>query len=177
MVLAPLITLVGLGLAAIFRVAWNPLRATDKLPLPQCRNLCLGLFLACVPWSFDLHMDNEWIAMALIAVGPSYLSLLLLGLRLTIIKRFRRFFPLVLYFPWIVLYPSAFFLAYLGSTTAETSDFHLQLWLYPGSFGLVTGPLFLVIVVELVVRHYVHRKREAAMALPRPLPTATAKFR
>jgi hypothetical protein len=177
LLMAPLITLGGVGVASLFRALWKPLVSPLSQPLRDCRNLMIALVLACLPLFFDKHLNDEWLLVALHAVGTSYLTFLLIGVRLSLSPRNTHLFRYVTYLPWLVLYPPALYFAYVGSTTAEASDFPLQLWWFPGYAGLITGPLFLLLLVEVLVRRYSHHKRLAAEALPRPLPVATARKR
>jgi hypothetical protein len=169
---APFITLIGLGVTSLFRWLWSPLVTGESLPRDRPFLVIGALSVMCLPLVFESHLADEWILMALHVLGTSYLALLLLCLRIGVFLRCRVLYRHVTYLPWLLLYPSAIFLAYFGSATSETGDFHLQLWLYPGSAGLVSGPLLGLLVVEVLVRRYLLHKREAALALPRPLPVA-----
>jgi hypothetical protein len=177
LLMAPLIMIVGGGMAALFRFLWKPMVPSLPLSFAQCRNAVLLMTLPCLPLAFGPSFNSEWLGMTLLAVGTSYLSFLLIAVRLCLLRRCQALWARVIYAPWLLLYPSALYFAYFGSTSAEPSDFHMQLWLFPGYFGLITGGLFVVLLLEVLTRRYFHFKRLAAEALPRPLPVATAKFR
>lgn len=172
LLMAPLITLVGVGIASLFRALWKPLLAPLSQPLRDCRNLMIALVLVCLPLFFDRQLDGEWLPVAFHAVGTSYLTFLLIGLRLSLTPRNTHLFAYVTYLPWLPLYPAALYFAYVGSTSAAAGDFHLQLWFFPGYAGLITGPLFFVLLIEVLVRRYLLQKRLDAESLPHPLPVA-----
>jgi hypothetical protein len=126
---------------------------------------------------FSPHLESDWLFAAFLAVGSSYLSLLLLCIRLSVFPSLSKLQRHTYYLPWLVLYPSALYFAFFGSTTSDAGDIHVQLWIMPGYMGLVTGPLLILALFEVLVRRHQYERRRAAEALPQPLPVATAKIR
>jgi hypothetical protein len=177
LVMAPVITLVGLGLAAVFQRLWSPLADEPELHLrPSWR--VMALLVSCtVPLLFDEQLEDDWIIAALWMGGTTYLTFFLIGLRLCIVSSLRRYYSAQVYLPWLLLYPPALYLAYFGSNEQELGAFPGLLWTMPGYLGLVSGPIFLIMLLEIVVRRHRHAKRRAAEALPRPLPPARASIR
>lgn len=177
LLMAPLITVAGGSIAVLFRLLWQPMVPSLPLSFRRCRNAILLLTLPCLPLAFDPALNDDWIGTALVAVGSTYLTLLLLAIRLIILAQARHLFAHIIYVPWLLLYPGAAYYAYGGSTTAEASEFHMNLWILPGYFGIFAGALFLLLLLEVFIRRHLHFKRLAEEALPRPLPVATAIIR
>lgn len=149
----PAILVAGCLLQLLYRLAW---RAVDgELPRFDLRPTAalFGLTLGCaLLWARDLD-DDALMAFAL--AGTSYATFLVVAMRATIRSTLYSWATVV---PWILFAPLAVVLAAVGSTTSE-ADLSLAYYLLPGYGGLISGGLFALLLVEVLVRWYLKRQR------------------
>jgi hypothetical protein len=171
LIAAPLITIAGIGLQALYAMLWRRLGADVHLRWqvqgPLLAFLVLGAFLPALRWQ---RGTDDWIAAAFIFVGTSYLSLLLIAMRILLITSLRRHFPWAGALAWVLLWLPAFHHALWGSTTNEDS-LAVIVWILPGYMGAVTFLLLLGFGVELAIRLAIAARRRRAAEQP-PLPEA-----
>jgi hypothetical protein len=106
----------------------------------------VGLVATALP-----HGDMmEWLALALWAAGTSYLTFFLLVWRIRV--------PAPNGLAWahaiagtLIFLPALPF-AFVGSPDAELPDALMWLWVLPGYAGMVSGPLFVLLGLEALVR-------------------------
>lgn len=114
----------------------------------------VGLLATTLPFEGSL---TEWLGIALWAVGTSYLTLLLL------VWRIRLSAPSGL--AWAhgiaatVQFLPALVFAFAGADRGELPEVLVAVWLLPGYAGLVTGPLYAVLLIEALVRWQHARRR------------------
>jgi hypothetical protein len=156
---APLALAAGMGLLACMLWLWRKVRpelSIDWKPsLVTLAVLGLGLLLSFVGMSEEAEVAR-WYPAGLLAMGVSYLAVLLVAWRIWLLAEPRRaftwsFLPAMV----IMLWPCPFMLAW-GSESWE--GIMLVLWVLPGYMGLVCGPLLAVLIIEVVVRLYLNRK-------------------
>ena len=82
----------------------------------------------------------EWLVIAFWAAGTSYITFLVLALRITATRRLSKLFPYAAILPWLVLLPPAIPLAFVGDPEVSGGAYQL-IWLVPGYAGYVAGPL------------------------------------
>ncbi len=172
LLMAPLITAIGALFASGYVHLWRSL--ADDLHFrwrPSLVVIVLQL-IACVGIPFMPHLEVDWLGYALWFVGTSYLTLQFLVIRVSVIRRIRRYYSSLSITPWLVLYPPALYLAYLGSDQEELQVFPGMLWTAPGYAGLSTGFLLVVFLVEVALRRGRQAARLRKASLPAPLPQA-----
>lgn len=114
----------------------------------------VGLLAAALP--FD-GSATQWLAVGLWAAGTSYLTLLLLVWRIRLsapsgiawahgIAGALQFLPALPF-------------AFLGSTVGDPPAPLVAVWLLPGYAGLVAGPLYVLLLLEALVRWHRARPR------------------
>lgn len=174
---APFITLVGALLAAGFAKLWRPLIdglsfrwRTTTIALCVQSLLCLGIM-------FFPPGSGEWVGFAMVFVGASYLTVQLVAMRIALSEKLRRHYSVISLAPWILFYPPALVLAYVGSPSTELQAFPGLLWTLPGYGGLVLAPVFVILLIEILVRRKKHADQVQREILPRPLPEARARIR
>jgi len=165
------ITLIGFALHACYRSMWQPMRPDLRLRArPMIHSSCLLLMLMFAVLAVFDDGTTEWLVMAFWGVGTSYVTLLVIALRVTAFRRMSKFFPYAAVLPWLVLMPLAIPLAFVGST--EVSNGYFILWALPGFFGWVAGPLVLVAIIEVVIHTIRYKRREIPTPPPPGLPRA-----
>lgn len=93
---------------------------------------------------------SEWLLIALWAAGTSYLSILLLVWRIRL--------PAPAGLAWAhaiagtLMFLPAIPPAFVGSTHGDIADVLMFLWVIPGYAGFVPGPIFLLLLLEALVR-------------------------
>jgi hypothetical protein len=167
LVAAPLITVAGIGLQALYAMLWRRLGADIHLrwkvqgPLLAFLTVC-AVLIPSLRWQ---NRTDDWIFAALVMVGTSYLSLLLIAMRILVITRLRRWFSWAGVMVWLLLWLPAFHHALWGSTTNEDSIF-IIIWLLPGYMGLITFLLLLGFGIELGVRYAITERRRRGSTGP-----------
>ena len=105
----------------------------------------------------------EWFPTALIAYGASYLALLLVCWRIWLWLRPRTAFTWA-HLPVLILQLAPCPPMIFGLW--EKHDEVWLVWILPGYVGMVTGPLFLIALIEVMVR--ILRRKKAARAQQSP---------
>ncbi|HOX43391.1 MAG TPA: hypothetical protein PK668_07330 [Myxococcota bacterium] len=170
---APLFIAVGMGLLQLLRLLWRPARPGLRFgvaPSHVALGVCLLLGIAGVALSTMRHtdpggavstqLDFDLVLIAILMVGPSYLSLLLVTWRVWLWRRPETAFTWSCLPPLLVLLLPA--LPMLSGLTEGWLDPAMWLWMVPGVYGLPT----LAILVGLVVEALVRRRRVPAGAPP-----------
>ncbi len=158
---APLITLVGMAIAWGYASLWRQLVPGLRLDVRP------GMIVAAVQSAVALatliapEIEPDLILVAIHLVGTSAVAAAILGLRLSV-YRSARSYSWAWLTPWIVLYPPALILALMGDAAGSGGDLALYIWILPGYGGVVTGPIALLALVEVLVRRA--RARRAAPA-------------
>lgn len=158
---APLITLVGMAIAWGYASLWRQLVPGLRLDVRP------GLVVAAVQSAVALatliapEIEPDLILVAIHLVGTSAVAAAILGLRLSV-YRSARSYSWAWLAPWIVLYPPALILALMGDAAGSGGDLALYIWILPGYGGVVTGPIALLALVEVLVRRA--RARRSAPA-------------
>jgi hypothetical protein len=158
---APLITLVGMAIAWGYAALWRALSPGLRLDVRP------GLVVAAVQSAVALatliapEIEPDLILVAIHLVGTSAMAAAILGLRLSV-YRSARSYSWAWLAPWIVLYPPALILALMGDAAGSGGDLALYIWILPGYGGVVTGPIALLALVEVLVRRA--RARRSAPA-------------
>lgn len=114
----------------------------------------VGLFAAVLPFHGSA---TEWLVMALWAVGTSYLTIVLLVWRIRLSARNGLAWAhgLACAIQFLPALPLAFF----GSTEGELNGPLLGVWMLPGYGGLVAGPIYVLLLLEALVRWQRARSR------------------
>jgi len=160
---APVFIAVGVGLLALLRALWRPLRPDLRLAsLPALVALAACLLLGVVGVLLSLQrnappdatlvsgFDWDLTLIALLVAGPSYLSLLLVSWRVWLRCRPASAFTWSWLPPLLVLLlPAA---CMLPGHTVDWLDWSLWLWMIPGIYGLPTAALLVGLVAEALVR-------------------------
>ena len=158
---APLVTLVGMAIAWGYASLWRQLVPGLRLDVRP------GLVVAAVQSAVALatliapEIEPDLILVAIHLVGTSAMAAAILGLRLSV-YRSARSYSWAWLAPWIVLYPPALILALMGDAAGSGGDLALYIWILPGYGGVVTGPIALLALVEVLVRRA--RARRSAPA-------------
>ncbi len=158
---APLITLVGMGIAWGYAALWRQLVPGLRLDVRP------GLVVAAVQSAIALatliapEIEPDLVLVAIHLVGTSAMAAAILGLRLSV-YRSARSYSWAWLVPWIALYPPAVILALMGDAAGAGGDLALYIWILPGYGGVVTGPIALLALVEVLVRRA--RARRSAPA-------------
>lgn len=148
---APLVTLIGMGVALGYAALWRALVPGLRLDVRP------GLVVAAVQSAVALatlfapEIDPDLVAVAIHLVGTTYLAAAILGLRLSV-HRGARSYAWAWLAPWIVFYPPAVILALVGDAAGAAGDLPIYLWILPGYGGAVTVPIALLALVEVLVR-------------------------
>jgi hypothetical protein len=170
---APLFLAAGMGLLQLLRVLWRPARPEPRFgvaPSLVALGACLLLGVAGAALSFarytqpdgsvNTQLDPGLVLLAILMVGPSYLSLLLVTWRVWFWRSPAGSFT------WSCLPPLALLLLpglpMLFAQTQDWLDPILYLWGGPGFWGVPTGVLLVGLIIEAVVR----RKRALAGVSP-----------
>lgn len=169
---APVATLIGALFASGFATLWQPLAPGVRFDVRPSAGLIGLQLLVCLGIPFTGAAEADWLVAGLWFAGTSYLTLQCICLRLALISGLRRHYTRLSLAPWLLLYGQALWLGYLGSNTAEAEGIAVVLWILPGYLGLVTGPLLVILLVEVTIRRKRLADRIRETALPRPLPEA-----
>ena len=158
---APFAFVAGMGLLRLMLWLWRkyqPVPAVRWKPaLVALAVLVLGQIISFLGLSENTYV-SEWYIAALVLMGTSYLTILLLTWRIWFFfspsKAFTwSFLPVVILMFW----PCPFMLA----STAVDCDFAVVIfWIFPGYMGVVTGILLAILIIEVVVRIRMARKRQ-----------------
>lgn len=106
-----------------------------------------GLLASTRPYHGEM---TEYLAIALWAVGTSYLTFLLLVWRLCLSAP--NGLAVAHAIAGALMFGPALPLAFVGSTAGELDEALLLLWVFPGYAGIVSGPLFVLLLIEALVR-------------------------
>lgn len=158
---APIVFLAGMGLLRLMLWLWRKLKpgltVRWKPALVILGVLVLGQVISFLGLSEDAYV-SEWYFAALILMGTSFLTVLL------VIWRIWAFFSPDRAFTWaylpatvLMFWPCPFMLF----STAVDWDFAVVIfWIFPGYMGMVTGVLLAGLIIEIAVRIHRARKRE-----------------
>jgi len=150
---APFAFIAGLGLLRLVLWLWRkykPVPAVRWKPaLVALGVLVLGQIISLVGLSENAYV-SEWYIAALVLMGTSYLTLLLLTWRIWFFfspsKAFTwSFLPAVVLMFW----PCPFM---LFSSGVDWDFAVVMFWIFPGYMGVVTGILLAILIIEIVVR-------------------------
>jgi len=114
----------------------------------------LGMIAEQLPYAGGM---SEYLVLALWAVGTSYLTFLLLVWRIRLSARSGLVEAHAI--AGTLMFLPALPLAFVGSTEGDLHDALMVLWVLPGYAGLVSGPLFGLLLVEALVRWRLVRTR------------------
>lgn len=156
---APIVFLVGMGFLRLLLWLWRkrqPVTVRWKPALVILAVLMLGQVISFLGLS-DTALVSEWYWAALVLMGTSFLTVLL------VIWRIWAFFSPDMAFTWsylpavvLMLWPCPFMLF----STATEWDFAVVIfWIFPGYMGIVPGILLAILIIEIVVRIRLARKR------------------
>lgn len=179
MMATPFVYGAGLGLMALMAFLWRKLDPDLGI---NWRPALIGLAAAGgvgllsfvgvtdVPTTDPLNSTTngiagvaEWLPSALIAYGTSYLALLLVCWRIWLWLRPQTAFTWA-YLPVLIMQLAPCPPMIFGLW--EHHDEVWLLWILPGYVGMVTGPLFLIALIEVMVR--ILRRKKAARAQQSP---------
>jgi hypothetical protein len=157
---APIITAIGLALHWLYAWLWRPLEAPPRI---SWRITGLGLLvlfmLAVIVTASGLERDtDDWLLAIFIIVGSSYLSVYAVALRALVVPRLRRWYSWAPLIPWFIFLPPALVLAFFGSTQDPVGDTLTMFWMLPGLFGYIGVPALMLLYFEAGVRRYLHYK-------------------
>jgi hypothetical protein len=156
----PIVFLAGMGLLRFLLWLWRkrkPVAVRWKPALVVLGVLVLGQVVSFIGLSDNAYV-SEWYFAALVLMGTSFLTLLL------VIWRIWAFFSPDMAFTWsylpaavLIFWPCPFMLF-----SAETYwDFPVVVfWIFPGYMGIVTGILLAILIIEIVVRIRLARRRQ-----------------
>lgn len=148
---APFITLAALGLAWCFARLWQPLVAGLRLDArPGLIVVVVQLAIALVTL-IEPHIDVDLIPSAIWAVGATQLLGSLVAIRVAV-RLGSRAYAWAYLAPWLVLYPPAIALAVYGDDVGSLVDLVIALWIFPGYLGMVTAPVGVAALIEVIVR-------------------------
>jgi len=157
---APFAFVAGLGLLRLLLWLWRKrkpeLVVRWKPSLVVLAVLMLGQVLSFLGLSENAYV-SEWYLAALVLMGASYMTLLLLTWRIWF------FFSPEKAFTWSSLPVTIFMLwpcLFMVWSTEVSWDFAVAfLWIFPGYMGIATGILLAILIIEIVVRVRIARKR------------------
>jgi len=155
---APFAFLAGMGLLRLLLWLWRkrkPLTVRYRPALAALFVLVFGQIISFLGLSENAYV-SEWYIAALVLMGTSYLSILLLTWRIWF------FFSPDKAFTWsflpaavLTFWPCPFMLF----STEVSWDFAVVIfWIFPGYMGIVTGILLAGLIIEIAVR--IHRARK-----------------
>jgi len=156
---APFAFLAGMGLLRLLLWLWRkrrPLTVGWKPSLVALFVLLLGQIISFLGLSENAYV-SEWYIAALVLMGTSYLTILLLTWRIWF------FFSPQKAFTWSFL-PAAVLMFWpcpfmLFSTEVQWDFAVVIFWIFPGYMGSVTGILLAGLIIEIAVRIHRARKR------------------
>jgi hypothetical protein len=156
---APFAFLAGMALQRLLLWLWRkhkPVTVRFKPALVALAVLVLGQIISFLGLGEDAYV-SEWYIAALVLMGASYLTVLLLTWRIWF------FFAPDTAFTWsflpvviLMLWPCPFM---LFSTAADWDFAVVIFWIFPGYMGVVTAILLAILIIEIVVRIRMARKR------------------
>jgi len=152
---SPIAYIGGLIAVLLLRWIWQPL--SGPLPIREKALFFAFFLLLGLAGLGNLAQPkgvSEWLGIAVIAFGPSYISLLLVVWRIWIWKKPETactWAPLSVMA--VMLLPAPYLLTDPPKEMGE--PFISFLWLMPGMFGYVSGPLFVALVGEVFVRRLI----------------------
>jgi hypothetical protein len=156
---APFAFVAGMGLLRLMLWLWRKIEPVPsvrwKPSLVALAVLVLGQVISFFGLSENAYV-SEWYIAALVLMGTSYLTLLLLTWRIWFFFAPKKAFTWS-FLPTVVLmfWPCPFMLA---STDVSWDSAVVVLWIFPGYMGAVTGVLLAILIVEAVVRIRLARK-------------------
>jgi hypothetical protein len=168
---APLITAIGLALQWLYAWLWRPLESPPRMSWRTSGLGLLALFaLATIVIASGVERGtDDWLAMVFIIVGASYLSVFALVLRALVIPRLTRWYAWAPLVPWFLFLPPALVLAFFGSRQHPVGDTLTMFWMLPGLFGYIGVPALALMFFEAGMRRYLHYRQYRA-SLPPPPP-------
>ena len=155
----PIVFLAGMGLLRLLLWLWRkrkPVAVRWKPALVVLGVLVLGQVISFAGLSENAYV-SEWYWAALVLMGTSFLTVLL------VIWRIWAFFSPDTAFTWAYL-PTAVLMFWpcpfmLFSTEVQWDFAVVIFWIFPGYMGLVTGIILAGLIIEIVVRIRLARKR------------------
>jgi hypothetical protein len=156
---APFAFVAGMGLLRLLLWLWRkrkPVTVRWKPALVVLGVLVLGQVISFLGLSDNAYV-SEWYIAALVLMGASYLTVLLLTWRIWFFFSPDKAFTWS-YLPAVVLmfWPCPFM---LFSTAADWDFAVVIFWIFPGYMGVVTAILLAVLIIEIVVRIRMARKQ------------------
>jgi hypothetical protein len=166
---APFVFITALGLLWLLRRLWA--RRYPELTVearPQLVTSGVLLLLAVIGGVATGQRGADWAPIAFWFFGTSYLTLALVVLRIWLSYRPSTAFTWAPIAPMVLMVAPALVLA-VGGGGRNFADAADVLWILPGYLGTVTGPLFVILLVEALIRG-----NAGAQPLPK-LPPAASK--
>lgn len=148
----PIVFLAGMGLLRLLLWLWRkrkPVTVRWKPALVVLGVLVLGQIISFLGLSENAYV-SEWYIAALVLMGASYLTVLLLTWRIWF------FFAPDTAFTWSYL-PAAVLMFWpcpfmLFSTAADWDFAVVIFWIFPGYMGVVPAILLAILIIEILVR-------------------------
>ena len=148
----PIVFLAGMGLLRLLLWLWRkrkPVTVRWKPALVVLGVLVLGQIISFLGLSENAYV-SEWYIAALVLMGASYLTVLLLTWRIWF------FFAPDTAFTWSYLPPAALMFwpcPFMLFSTAADWDFAVVIfWIFPGYMGVVPAILLAILIIEILVR-------------------------
>ncbi|HUU01487.1 MAG TPA: hypothetical protein VM425_08620 [Myxococcota bacterium] len=100
--------------------------------------------------SFGVSGIMEWVPFAMMAAGTTYLLFVLVVWRIWLVFWPKTAFGWAFLPPLVLLWWPAPLMGF--GLTEGWMDFWTAAWVFPGYCGIVTGPVFLILLIEILVR-------------------------
>ena len=147
---SPLVFLIGLGFVWIFYKLWSRRFPDLKMSWKPGIICTICLLLFSLPFMVNLPQKTlDWAVSALWIFGTSYLTVLFIVFRIS-------FFFSQNTFTWIaiplILFYSFFALSLIDSESSASFELFMILCIFPGYGGIVSGIVFLILLIEVLIR-------------------------
>ncbi|MBI3074496.1 MAG: hypothetical protein HYY84_20480 [Deltaproteobacteria bacterium] len=149
---APVVFAAGLALTRLVQWLWQRLDPTLSFRLRPHASLFVALLLVAVLTAIKGDRVSRWFGMAFWLYGTSYLSLLLVTLRIWWWRSRPRDLTWAPVVPLVLTLSPTVPLAFETGARSVVEEIAFLIWVFPGYGGIVTGGVLLVLAVEFAIR-------------------------
>jgi hypothetical protein len=167
LLIAPFVVLCAMGLQWLLLALWRSTRPALLLDWRKNIGLVGGLAFPAA-WALLVNpRPLEFAGIAFWLFGCSYVTAMLVATRIWLLVHDTRrlFFVTHVILCVIFLTPAVLVAIFGGRTLQNVGE---AMWIFPGFGGWVSGPLFLVLVIEAMIRREMLRRRGSIAPVGQP---------
>jgi len=156
----PLMLVGNALLIAVLRLLWRNVRTLPAIDWRRTTGLFGAALATALVTAIVVENPFEWLGLALVFVAPTGVTVALVAWRVQVFGGDGGLFTPLAVMTGFVLAPAAMMLAEVKLLT----QIAVFIWVLPGYFGFVAGLVFVLMVVEAVVRRLYARRGKSAPA-------------